>query len=132
LILFLFETEISCKQKEEILEKEILELKGRLRDLEDELKKSRNMSYDNLGTRKRLIISSRRIIEDDESHHDTNEQRNEEQTQVDNKYSEPLFPAHHESQFLPSNPGSPPRRVESTTNEEVRKCHVWYMRCFLT
>ena len=128
MILFLFETEISCKQKEEILEKEILELKGRLRDLEDELKKPGNRSYDNLGTRKRLIISSRRIIEDDDNHHDTNERRNEEQTQVDNTYSDSLFPAHHESQFLPSNPSSPPRRVDSTANEEVRKCHVCHMR----
>jgi len=45
-------------------------------------------------------------------------------TQVDTGDSDPLFPAHHENKFLPSNPGSPPQRVESTSNEGVRKCSV--------
>ena len=132
MILFLFETEILSKQKEKSLEKKILELKRRLRDLEDKLKKSRNRSYDNLGTGQRLNISSRGMIEDDDNHHDTSEQRNEEQTQVDTEDSDPLFPAHHQNQFLPLHPGSPPRRVVSTANEGERKCSVCHMRCFLT
>ena len=78
MILFFFKTEISSKQKEESLEKKILELKGRLPDLEDDLKKSGNRFYDNLGMRKRLNISSGRIIEDGDNHHDNNEQRDEE------------------------------------------------------
>ena len=73
LILFLLETEISSKQKEESLEKEILELKERLRDLEDKLKKSEKRAYDNLGQVQRLNISSRRIIEADDNHYDTSE-----------------------------------------------------------
>ena len=93
LILFLFETDISSKQKEESLEKEILELKGKLRDLEDRLKKSENRSNDSLGTGQRLNISSRRIIEGDDNDHDTNEQRNGKKTQVDTEYSDPLFSA---------------------------------------
>jgi hypothetical protein len=72
--LFLIDAEISSKQKEESLEKEILELKGRLRDLEDKLKKSENRSWDNLGTGKRLNLeSSRRVIEDDDNYSDTSE-----------------------------------------------------------
>jgi len=35
MMFFLVDTEISSKQKEESLEKEILELKGKLRDIED-------------------------------------------------------------------------------------------------
>jgi len=76
-------------------------LKGRLRDLEDELKKSGNGSYDNLGTRKRLNISSRRIIEDEDNHRDTSEQRNDEQAQVDNGDSDPLFPLIIKADFYP-------------------------------
>jgi len=112
-----FQTEISYKQKEESLEKEILELKEKVRDLEDKLKKSENRSFDNLGTGQRLNISSRRIIEDDDNDHDTIEQRNGEKTTADNNKSDPLFPANG---FLPSNLGSPPRRVESTSNKGVR------------
>ena len=50
----LFETEIVSKQKEESLEKEVVELKARLRDLQDKLKKSENRSFDMLGTGQRL------------------------------------------------------------------------------
>ena len=71
-------TEISYKQKDENSEKEILELKERVRDLEDKLKKSENRTYDNLGTGQRLHVSSRQIIEDDDTDHDTREQRNRE------------------------------------------------------
>jgi hypothetical protein len=79
MILFLIDTEISPEQKEESLEKEILELKGRLRDLEDKLKKSEDRSWDKLGTGKRLNLGfSRRIIEDDDIHSDTMEHGNEE------------------------------------------------------
>jgi hypothetical protein len=121
LILFLFETEMSSKQKQESLEKEILELKGKLRDLEGKLKKSENRSYDNLGTGQLLNISSRRITEDDDNDHDTIEQRNGEKTTVDTEGSDPLFLG---NQYLPSNPSPPPRIVESTSNEEVRKYYV--------
>ena len=48
----LFQTEILSKQKEESLEKEVVELKARVRDLEDKLKKSENRVYENLGTEK--------------------------------------------------------------------------------
>ena len=58
----LFQTEILSKQKEESLEKEVVKLKARLRDLEDKLKKSENRVYENLGTEKRL--QSRHIIDD--------------------------------------------------------------------
>jgi hypothetical protein len=37
----LFETEIVTKQKEESLEKEVVELKARLRDLEDKIRSQR-------------------------------------------------------------------------------------------
>ena len=52
---FFVDPEISSEQKKESLEKEILELKGRLRDLEDKLKKTENRSWDNLGIGKRLL-----------------------------------------------------------------------------
>ena len=120
--MFLSETEISSKLKEESLEKEILELKGRLRDLEGKLNMSENRSYDNLRTGHRLNISSRLNIEDDDNNHDTNEQRNGEKTQVDTEDSDPLF--FPRNQFLTSNPGLPPRRVESSCDEEVRTCFV--------
>ena len=133
MILFLFETEISFKQKEESLGKEILELKGRLRDLEDKLKKSENTSWYNLGTGKRLNLgSSRRIIEDGDNHSNTGEHGNEEPTQVNNADSDPLFPAHHQNRIPPSNPGSSSRRGNSTSNEKVRNCSVCHMRCFLS
>jgi hypothetical protein len=114
-------TEISYKQKDESSEKEILELKERVRDLEDKLKKSENRSYDNLGTGQRLHVASRQIIVDDDNDHDTSEQRNGEKTPIEPEDSDPLFPA---KRFLPSNPGSPPRRVQSPSNEGVRKCYV--------
>ncbi len=114
-------TEISYKQKDESSEKEILELKERVRDLEDKLKQSENRSYDNLGTGQRLNISSRQVIVDDDNDNDTSEQRSGEKTPVDIEESDPLLPV---NRFLPSNPGSPPRRVKSTSNEVVRKCSV--------
>ena len=89
-------------------------MKGRLRDLEVKLKKSENRSYDNLGTGQRLNISSRRIIEDDDNDHVTIEQRNGEKSKVDTEDSDPLFPP---NKFLHSNSGSPPRRVETTSNQ---------------
>ena len=73
----LFQTEILSKQKEESLEKEVVELKARVRDLEDKLKKSQNRVYENLGTEKRL--QSRHIIDDfdnDEQQNATSEKRN--------------------------------------------------------
>ena len=114
-------TEISYKQKDDSSEKEILELKERVRDLEDKLKKSENRTYDNLGTGQRLHVSSRKIIEDDDTDHDTSEQRNREKTTSEPAYVYPLLLP---SQFLHSNPGSPPRRVKSPSNEGVRKCSV--------
>ncbi len=90
-------------------------MKARLRDLEDKLKKSENRSYDNLGTGQRLNL--RPIIEDSDNDDYDSEQRNGGKSQVDTQDSDPLFPANH---FLPSNPGSPPRRVLSTSNEGVR------------
>ena len=96
-------------------------MKERVLDLEDKLKKSENRSYDNLGTGQRLNISSRRIIEDDDNDHDTTEQRNGEKTPIETEDSDPLFPVHR---YLPSNTGSPPRRVQSTSNEGVKKCSV--------
>ena len=109
------ETEILSKQKEESLEKEVLESKERLRDLEDKLKKSENRSYDNLRTGRRL--NSRPIIEDSDNDHRTSEQWNGEKSQVDTEDFDPLFPA---NQVVLSNPGSPPRRVPSPSNEGVR------------
>jgi hypothetical protein len=73
----LFQTEILSKQKEESLEKEVVELKARVRDLEDKLKKSENRVYENLGTEKRL--QSRHIIDDfdnDEQPNAASEKRN--------------------------------------------------------
>jgi hypothetical protein len=117
-------TKISYKQKEESSGKEILDLKERVRDLEDKLKKSENSrSYDILGTSQRLNISSRQVIEDDDNDHDTSEKRNGEKTPIDTEDSDPLFPGY---QYLPSNTGPPSQRVESTSNEEVRKCYVLY------
>ncbi len=114
-------TEISYKQKEESSKKEILELKERVRDLEDKLKKLENRSYDNLGTGQRLNISSRQAIVDDDNDNDTSEQRSGEKTPDDIEDSDPLIPV---NQLLPSNPSSPPRRVQSPSNEGVRKCSV--------
>ncbi len=90
-------------------------MKARLRDLEDKLLKSENKSYDILGTGQRL--NSRPIIEDSDNDDYASEQRNEGKSQVDTEDSDPPFPA---NQFLPSNPGSPPRRVLSTSTEGVR------------
>ena len=87
----LFETEIVTKQKEESLEKEVVELKARLRDLEDKLIKSENRSYDILGTGQRL--NSRPIIEDSENDHNVSEQRSGGKSQVDTEDSDPLFSA---------------------------------------
>ncbi len=73
----LFQTEILSKQKEESLEKEVVELKARLRDLEDKLKKSDNRVYENLVTEKRF--KSRPILEDsdnDEQQNTASEKRN--------------------------------------------------------
>jgi hypothetical protein len=110
-------TEILHKQKEGNSEEEILELKERVRDLEDKLKKSESRSYDNLGTGQRLHISSRQIIVDDDNDNDNSEQRSGEKTPDDFEDSDPLFPV---NQFLPSNIGSPPRRVPSPSKEVVR------------
>ncbi len=73
----LFQTEILSKLKEESLEKEVVELKARVHDLEDKLKKSENRVYENLGTEKRL--QSRHIIDDfdnDEQQNAASEKRN--------------------------------------------------------
>ena len=96
-------------------------MKERVLDLKDKLKKSENRSYANLGMGRRLNISSRRIIKDDDNDHDTSEQRNGEKTPIEHEDSDPLFPA---KRFLPSNLGSLPRRVQSPSNEGVRKCSV--------
>ena len=93
-------------------------MKERVRDLEDKLKKSENRTYDNLGTGQRLHVSSRQIIEDDDIDHDTSEQRNGEKTPSEPEYVDPLLLP---NLFLPSNPGSPPRRVLSPSSEGVRK-----------
>ena len=94
-------------------------MKGRLRDLKNELKKSENRSYDNLGTDQRLNLgSSRRIIEEDDNHVDTSEHGNEEQSQD----SDPLFPP-----YPPANPDSPSRREESTPKQKVTFSYV----CFI-
>ncbi len=90
-------------------------MKARLRDLEDKLMKLENRSYDNLGMGQRLNL--RPIIEDSDNNDYASEQRNGGKSQVDTENSDPLFPANH---FLLSNPGSPPRRVLSTSNEGVR------------
>ncbi len=116
----LFGTKILSKQKEESLEKEVDELKERLRDLEDKLKKSENRFYDNLGTGQRL--NSRPILEESDNDKYATEQRNAIKSQVDTKDSDPLFTANpffRANRFEPSNPGSPPRRVPSTSNEGV-------------
>jgi hypothetical protein len=127
LILSLFETDISSKQEEESLEKEILELKGRLRDLNDELKTSVNRSYDILGTGQRVNLgSSRRTIEDnDDDHSNTTEHGNEEQTHVDNEESDPLF-----ANYPSSNSESPSLREESTLKQKVTFSFVCHMRGF--
>ncbi len=91
-------------------------MKERVRDLEDKLKKSKNRSYDNLGTGHRLNISSRQVIVDEDNDNDTSQQRSGENTPVDIKDSDP--------RFLPSNPCSQPKRVQSTSNEGVRKYFV--------
>ena len=93
-------------------------MKGRLRDLEDKLKKTENRSWDNLGIGKRLVtVSSRRIIEDDDNH--SSEHGNEEQTQVNKEDSDPLFPMSPKHRMLPSNPGSPPR-FSTTPQKKVK------------
>jgi hypothetical protein len=79
--LYSIETKIFSKLKEESLEKEVVELKARLRDLEDKLIKSENRSYDILGTGQRL--NSRPIIEDSDNDDYASEQRNEGKSQVD-------------------------------------------------
>ena len=113
---FFMDAEISSERKEESVEKEIFDLKGRLRDLEEKLKKSENRSWDILGTGKRLNLgSSRRILEDDDNHFDTSEHGNEEHAQDDKKYSDPIFPP-----YPPSNHGLPSRRDESTPKELIK------------
>ncbi len=109
----LFVTKILSEQKEESLEKEVDESKERLRDLEDKLKNSENRFYDNLGTGQRL--KSKPIIE--ESDNDS------EKSQVDTEDSDHLFsadPLFRANQFEPSNPGSQPRLVPSSSNKRVR------------
>ena len=93
-------------------------MKGRLRDLEDKLKKTENRSWDNLGIGKRLLtVSSRRIIEDDDNH--SSEHGNEVQTQVNKEDSDPLFSMSPKHRMLPSNPGSPPR-FSTTPQKNVK------------
>jgi translation initiation factor 2B subunit (eIF-2B alpha/beta/delta family) len=70
----LFQTEILSKQKEESLEKEVVELKAMLRDLEDKLKKSENRSFEMLGTVQRL--NSRPVLSDSETDDVAIEKRN--------------------------------------------------------
>ena len=120
-MLLLIDKKISSEQKEESLENEIFELKGRLRDLEEKLQKLENRSWDNLGTGKHLNFgSSRRIIEDDDNHFDTSEHGNEDKAQDDREDSDPLFPSYHQNKFPTSNLGSPSRRQESTPKENVK------------
>ena len=96
-------------------------MKGRLRDLEDKLKKTENSSWDNLRIGKRLLTrSSRQIIEDDDNH--ASEHGNEEQTQVNKEDSDPLFSMSPKHRMLPSNPGSPPR-FSTTPQKKVNYYH---------
>ena len=106
--------EITFDNIAESIKKENHELKARLRDLEEKLKKLENRSWDNLGTGQRLnMVSSRRIIEDDDNLSENNEHGNEESTLVNN---DPLF-----LNPLPSsNIGSLPQRRESTRNEKEK------------
>ena len=104
----LFETEIVTKQTEESLEKEVVELKARLRDLEDKLKKSENRVYENLGTEQRL--KSRPILEDsdnDEQQNAASEKRNEGTSKVDTEDPPPRL--NHRRCIEDSSPGAPPR-----------------------
>ena len=72
--------------------------------------------------------SSRRIIEDnDGDHSDTVEYGNEEQTHVDNKDLDPLFP-----DYPPSNPESPSRGEESTLKQKVTISCVSHIEVFLS
>jgi hypothetical protein len=104
----IFQTEILSKQKEESLEKEVVELKARLRDLEDKLKKSENRVYESLGTEQRL--KSRPILEDsdnDEQQNAASEKRNAGTSKVD---TEDLAPRLSPRRFIEvSSPGAPPR-----------------------
>ena len=119
----LFETEIVTKQKEESLEKEVVELKARLRDLEDKLKKSENRSFEMLGTVQRL--NSRPVLSDSETDDVAIEKRNAGKSQVDtdpdphsdNPYIDPLY---RPNKYLDSNPGEPPRLVPSTERVRLR------------
>ena len=66
--------------------------------------------------RTKLSSSSSRYTSLDDNDHDTSEHRNGEKTPNNTEDSDPLFPV---NRFLPSNPGSPPRRVQSRSNEGV-------------
>ena len=104
----LFEIEILSKQKEESLEKEVVELKARLRDLEDQLKKSENRVYENLGTEKRL--QSRHIIDDfdnDEQPNAASEKRNAGTSEDGTE--DPAPHLNHGRLIEDSSPGAPPR-----------------------
>ena len=104
----LFQTEILSKQKEESLEKEVVELKARVRDLEDKLKKSENRVYENLGTEKRL--QSRHIIDDfdnDEQQNAASEKRNAGTSEDDTE--DPAPHLNHGRLFEDSGIGQPPR-----------------------
>ena len=104
----LFQTEILSKHKEEILEKEVVELKARVRDLEDKLKKSENRVYENLGTEKRL--QSRHILQDsdsDEQENAASEKRNAGSSEVDTE--DPAPHLNHGRQVEVSSIGEPPR-----------------------
>ena len=121
----LFETEIVTKQKEESLEKEVVELKARLRDLEDKLKKSENRSFEMLGTVQRL--NSRPVLSDSETDDVAIEKRNAGKSQVETEDSDPLFPdnpyldlLYRPHTYLDSNPGEPPRLVPSTERVRLR------------
>ena len=121
----LFQTEILSKQKEESLEKEVVELKARLRDLEDKLKKSEIRFFDLLGTGQRL--NSRPILSDSETDDDAIEKRNAGKSQVETEDTDPLFPdnpyldpLYRPYKYLDSNPGEPPRLVPSTERVRLR------------
>ena len=121
----LFETEIVTKQKEESLEKEVVQLKARLRDLEDKLKKSENRSFEMLGTGQRL--NSRPILIDSETDDVAIEKRNAGKSQVETEDSDPLFPVnpyldppYRPHTYLDSNTSEPSRLVPSTERVRLR------------
>ena len=104
----LFETEIVTKQKEESLEKEVVELKARLRDLEDKLKKSENRVYENVVTERRLKSRPIRLedSDNDEQQNAASKKRNAGTSKVD---TEDPAPRLNDYFVEDSSPGAPPR-----------------------